>query len=52
VVLAHSLGGVLGLAALGSLLTAHVDALTPAHVSSVPGTGPDGGLPDLRTLPP
>ncbi|MFF9756807.1 MFS transporter [Streptomyces sp. NPDC014344] len=50
VILSRSLGGVLGLAALGSLLTARVDALTAAHAPA--GTGPDGGLPDLRALGP
>ncbi|MFI6210227.1 MFS transporter [Streptomyces sp. NPDC051041] len=50
VILSRSLGGVLGLAALGSLLTARVDALAAAHVPSVPGAGPDGGLPDPRAL--
>ncbi|MGC9382629.1 MFS transporter [Streptomyces sp. MH13] len=50
VVLSRSLGGVLGLAALGSLLTARVDALSRAHTAA--GTGPDGGLPDLGALPP
>jgi MFS family permease len=52
VILSRGLGGVLGLAALGSLLTARVAALSPAHLSPVPGTGPQGGLPDLRALPP
>jgi MFS family permease len=50
VVLSRSLGGVLGLAALGSLLTARVDALSSAHAAA--GTGLDGGLPDLGALPP
>jgi hypothetical protein len=39
---------VLGLAALGSLLTARVDALTAAHAPA--GTGLDAGLPNLRKL--
>ncbi|MGY0065756.1 MFS transporter [Streptomyces sp. QTS137] len=50
VVLSRSLGGVLGLAVLGSLLTARVDALSCAHAAA--GTGLDGGLPDLGVLPP
>ncbi|MFD3821232.1 MFS transporter [Streptomyces sp. NPDC058625] len=50
VVLSRSLGGALGLAALGSLLTARVDALSSAHAAA--GTGLDGGLPDLGVLPP
>ncbi|RAY16329.1 MFS transporter [Actinomadura craniellae] len=45
VVLSRSLGGVLGVAVLGSLLTARVNALSPA-------TGLGGGLPDPRTLSP
>ncbi|MEZ3182637.1 MFS transporter [Streptomyces pimonensis] len=50
VVLFRSLGGALGLAALGSLLTARVDDLSSAHAAV--GAGLDGGLPDLGTLSP